>query len=191
MEQPKNDLRKERIFSDMGNIRNYFCQHPYLDIQLEHLDIDKNDKYLYIGRDSFGQLGIVFEFESIHQVMRHINISHNQKIIDAISSKSQNSNEKIYQLLSPESVLISSKIPTGEIVFMQSSMDNIPDPENKDVEQKKILNKIDDTSTTDIDEVALIPETRLHFRFIQEWFNYQELVLKKYRRQQRQNNDAV
>lgn len=179
------EKRKDRMFPDVGNIREYFWEHPYLDIHTEIMDTKKEINALMIDHDDLGQLCKLIEFNTLSEILQHIGIVDHSESIDAISSNFSFHKETIYDIDSSDYVLISTTLKSGRILFMKSSTKQVEEPEKRENEVTEIPKLQGDEK-----EPRFIPETKLHFIFFQDWLAYQK-TLEKYKHQQGRNNVAV
>lgn len=174
------ERRKNRIFPDVGDIRCHFGTHPYLDIHQENIDIDKKSNCFLITKNAYGMLGKVQKFHSVADIFKNTNISCKELTIGSISAIFGANKETIYNIDSNDKVLISIELVSGEIFFLESSINMVEQPEN-----------MDGIESVEGGDKKLIPETKHHFIFLQEWLSYQDQFFKKIFKQQDQKNAAV
>jgi hypothetical protein len=166
------EKRKNKIFRDIGDIRHFFTPGPCSDVQIQHLNKDKAQKCILLKTNDQGKLLSMLCFDSLAKLLNNMNISVESESVDAISSTFPNYHEMIYQLNSQEFKLISRDFPSGEIVFLQSSFENIKELQNED-------------------EIILIPKMRKDFQFLQECLVFQALLQEKSEKEQHEENNVA
>lgn len=175
------EKRFNRMLPDIGNIRLYFSEIHYIDIHTEEIDVYKENSCFLIEANEYGELCKIVRFNNFSEILSYLNLQSVDENLGAITASYGSNKETIYNLDTQDYILISRTFSTEETIFITSSTKQVEEP----IELGTTDNIKDENTDEDVDP-RLIPTTKLHFYFMNDWFKYQDDYLKKFRRQQGQ-----